>query len=180
MDRKIRVGDLAMAIGATPKALRHWLTRYDGIRPSAAQGDSWREFSAKDVAAFAIARPVIDFGYPAEVAYRIAVHALASLWTPKGEILESRLIPSDGAAILRGLRAQRLYIARGAQQNHFRYEIARAGAKSVLADAPALITIDLHRIVGAAFEALRPKPAAAPAPKTAPRERYVVERVQAA
>jgi hypothetical protein len=80
--RKIRIGEAAAAIGTTPKAVRHWITRYasKGVKPSAAQTGTWLEFSWGDVAALAITKYLIDLGMPAPMAFTHAMAIVEKRW----------------------------------------------------------------------------------------------------
>jgi MerR HTH family regulatory protein len=73
--KKIRIGEAAAAIGATPKSLRHWISRYagKGVKPSAPQTGGWLEFSFGDVAAFAITKYLVDLGMDAPCAFTVAM-----------------------------------------------------------------------------------------------------------
>jgi hypothetical protein len=80
--RKIRIGEAGAAIGATPKALRHWISRYSGkgLKPTAEQTGTWLEFSFGDVAALAITKYLVDLGLPAFGAFAVAMGLVQARW----------------------------------------------------------------------------------------------------
>jgi hypothetical protein len=98
--RKIRIGEAAAAIGTTPKALEHWISRYGdrGLKPTAEQTGRWREFSWGDVAALAITKYLVDIGIPAFDAFERSLatvqHYFPKLFDPFPElVLRAELTP---------------------------------------------------------------------------------------
>lgn len=76
MARKLRFGDAAYAIGATPKTLRHWLVR-DQVRLVSDQRESgWAEYSFADIAILALVRVFATFGWPVKAADLMAHRTL--------------------------------------------------------------------------------------------------------
>jgi hypothetical protein len=80
MATKIRLGELAGAITATPKTLHNWFARYDHIKPKAKQEGTWLEFSWGDVAAFAITVYLIDLGMGVAAAFTHAQAIVEQRW----------------------------------------------------------------------------------------------------
>lgn len=76
--KKIRLSEAAVAIGTTPKSVRHWISRYGdrGVRPSAEQTGTWFEFSWGDTAALAITKTLVELGMPSFEAFNTAQTAL--------------------------------------------------------------------------------------------------------
>ena len=81
LDRKLRFGDVAHAIEATHATLRNQLTRgrvdLSTGGPGTAPGS--HEFSFADLALLTIARKLVEFGVPVEVADGFAKRALLPL-----------------------------------------------------------------------------------------------------
>jgi hypothetical protein len=80
MHRKIRIGELAPAIGSTVKTLQLWIARHDHIRPTAPQTGAWWEFSFGDVAIFAIARYLVEVGMPVAGAFTYSKAIVEKRW----------------------------------------------------------------------------------------------------
>ena len=80
MDRKIRIGELAPAIGTTLKTVKMWMERFEHIRPTAPQTGGWYEFSFGDVAIFAIARYLVQVGMPVAGAFTYAKTIVQKRW----------------------------------------------------------------------------------------------------
>jgi hypothetical protein len=80
--KKIRLGEAATAIGATYRAVRHWVERYGerGLEPSGPQAGTWIELMWGDVAALAITRYLVQFGWPAPVAFNGAKVIVKARW----------------------------------------------------------------------------------------------------
>lgn len=77
MARKLRFGDVAYAIGATPKTLRHWLARGQVRLVSDQRESGWAQYSFADVAILALVRIFVDFGWPVPAADLMAHKTLA-------------------------------------------------------------------------------------------------------
>ena len=68
--KKIRLNEVAEAVGTTHKSVRHWFAKYaDRLTLSAVQPDSWLEFSWGDVATVAVAKHLVDIGMSAPEAF---------------------------------------------------------------------------------------------------------------
>ncbi len=72
--RPIRVAAVAIAIGATPRIIKNWLTRKQV--PIEAPADGYKTYSPKEIALLALVRPLVTFGVPVEQAGVIATAAL--------------------------------------------------------------------------------------------------------
>ncbi|MGV3456306.1 helix-turn-helix domain-containing protein [Sphingomonas sp.] len=77
---KFRFGDVAKAIGTSPKSLRNWLQRGQvQLSSPEPQGSNWRDFSSDDIAQLAIVRRLVDFGIEVRVADQLSVGILAGM-----------------------------------------------------------------------------------------------------
>ena len=87
-DKKIRLSDVANAIGRSSKVIRNWLER-DQIQFFTGSSKGWRNFSYLDVAVLAIVSKLTEFGLKVEDANAIAVATVSEYpviveapWTP--------------------------------------------------------------------------------------------------
>jgi hypothetical protein len=65
--KKLRFSDVAKAIESTPKALRKMLQNPGLVLPAPVT-DGWTEFSLVQIAVLAVARRLIEFGFPVQFA----------------------------------------------------------------------------------------------------------------
>jgi hypothetical protein len=69
--RRIRLSEVAEAVGSTLRSVRHWFSKYGdrGLVPQADQSGTWLEFSWGDVAIVALAKYLVDIGMSAPEAF---------------------------------------------------------------------------------------------------------------
>lgn len=73
LSKKLRISDVARAIGATPKSVRLWLDRgLVEIHTAKPEGGGWTEYSFRDIAILALVRSLVDFGVDVSTASFIA------------------------------------------------------------------------------------------------------------
>lgn len=79
---KIRIGEVAAAIGISVFGLTHWIRRngHKGLRPTIVQEGTWLEFSWGDVAVFALTKYLIDANMPLPMAFTFASAIVEARW----------------------------------------------------------------------------------------------------
>lgn len=145
--RKIRIGEAAAAIGATPKALRHWISRYSdkGVKPTTEQSGTWLEFSWGDVAALAVTKYLVDTGMSAYAAFAVGMKIVEEQWPGLFNVDEPRWSKSPDDAIV--------WVS--VERNGGRtFGNLTAGGMSVDTESRALIMLSVGAIVVDAFAAL--------------------------
>jgi hypothetical protein len=95
--KKIRLSEVAEAVGTTFKSVRHWFTKYAdrGLMPLAKQSDGWLEFAWGDVATVAVAKYLVDIGMPAFEAFDRSKSTLVGMFPDLFEP-EPRWVRSEG------------------------------------------------------------------------------------
>lgn len=145
---KIRMSDVAAAVGMETKALRNWLLNNDLelIKPRAGER-GWRAFSFQDVAVLAGMRELVRWGIKVDCAYDFIASELCRLFLPTQNY--KNMEPKH----LLALMSHRFYF--------FWYDGEELMGKALccpdgigLSPANATFIVDLHRTISAAFERL--------------------------
>ncbi|MDP2330408.1 MAG: hypothetical protein Q8M19_06905 [Reyranella sp.] len=146
--KKIRIGEVGAAIGTTPKALRHWISRYGerGVGPTAEQTGEWLEFSWGDVAALAITHYLVNLGMPAFASFAVAMEIVKKRWPDLFNADEPKWKTETSNSMMF------LYLNRDGNWGFGSFE--KFSSVSVEPDSRALVTLAVAPIVLDAFEAL--------------------------
>ena len=150
-EKKIRLGEAALAIGASPKSISHWLTRYaDEIVVGDGSKAGWAEYSLLDVCYFAVTKVLVDYGLPANKAFRVAKDVLQQIWGP---MLSYKNTPA--AALVLGLNFNQLVVTMEAGDvKSLDIEILPSTSIRAYANEAHCLYLNLWKIVGSAMKNL--------------------------
>lgn len=150
--RKLRFGDVAYAIDATPKALRLWLQReLVQIRTPRPDAGRWTEYSFADVAILALVRVLSNFGVDVPTANAIANKVLGDHFFP-GLFDKLEAVNASAGALALPWSNRRLRICRASDG---RWEMQLIDLWKERAQLPAepaaYLSIDVESVLRTAF-----------------------------
>lgn len=150
-DKKIRLGEVASALGVAPKLIRNWTASqsFDLVGQPDRDENKWREYSYLDVAHLAIAAQIIRYGFSISDGHDFAADALARML---GSMLStgSRLANAPAGVIEAICRGKSLFL----------FKLSDGNAVSIMTPMdqlpryPAAVHVDLETCVGVAFRGL--------------------------
>lgn len=147
LSKKLRFGDAAYAIGATPKQLRNWLQR-DLVQIDTPKKDGgWAEYSFFDIAILSLVKRLVDFGTDIRTASDIA-NKVFDMFDGRGRIHQAGELEASSLAML--WNNSRLWITRPSL-NDWKLDVARLWESPQEPDA-AFLSIDVERLWMAAFD----------------------------
>lgn len=147
--RKLRFGDVAYAIGATPKALRLWLQRdLVQVRTPKPDAGRWTEYSFVDVAILALIRALSNFGVDVPTASAIANKIMSDHFFPVAA-LESNAAPVGALAL--GWANRRLRLSRDGDGWEMQVIDLWKPASEWPPEPAVHLTLDIEAVLRAAF-----------------------------
>ena len=150
LGRKLRFGDVAYAIGATPKALRLWLQReLVTIRTPKAEDGRWSEYSFVDVAILALVRTLSNFGVDIPNANAIANKIMGDHFFGPMKALNDPGAPAGVLALIWSNRRLRIHRPGDVWELQV-IDLWKAASESP-AEPAVYLTLDVESVLRAAF-----------------------------
>jgi hypothetical protein len=150
-EKKIRLGEVANALGVPPKLIRNWTAaqEFDLFGSPDRPQNKWREYSYFDVAHLAIAAQMIRYGFSVAEAHDFAGATLARLFEPL-LAMGSRFGKAPAGVIEAACQNKDLYLFKLSDGD----VVAIMTPMDQLPRYPAALHIDLLACIGSAFLSL--------------------------